>query len=241
MDEPQKKKTLHTKMGMWDFAQCDPKRCSGRRLVRLGLINEYKVNSKFHGIVLTPSASSVISPTDYETVKKKGLAVVDCSWARLEAVPFGRLGGIPRLLPFMVAANPVNYGRPFKLNCAEALIAGLSIVKREGDEQMQEDINTLANTFGYGQEFLDLNQDYFEAYSKCKSSAEVISTQTNIMNRVDSELESELESEEESELESEDESEDESEKESEESGNKKESECEKLQVLNDMFEKTTVE
>jgi pre-rRNA-processing protein TSR3 len=36
-----------------DFDQCDPRRCSGKKLSRLGLIHELKVGQKFRGVVLS--------------------------------------------------------------------------------------------------------------------------------------------------------------------------------------------
>jgi pre-rRNA-processing protein TSR3 len=161
---------------MWDFGQCDPKRCSGRRLARLGLIDEYKLSTRFRGIILSPAATCVLSPLDADIIKKYGLAVIDCSWAQLDKVPFGKLGsGVPRLLPFLVAANPVNYGRPWKLNCAEALIAALQIAGIDGDADI------LASAFGYGLAFLDLNAEYLSSYARCSGSADVLAVQSRFM------------------------------------------------------------
>ena len=74
-------------VAMWDFQHCDPRRCSGKKLARHGLIKEMRVNQKFRGIVLTPHATQVLSPADAPILREYGVAVVECSWARLDEIP----------------------------------------------------------------------------------------------------------------------------------------------------------
>ena len=73
---------------MWDLGQCDRKKCSGTKLVRHGVLRELTLGKPFPGLVLTPQGKSTVSPSDMETVLSKGIAVVDCSWHRIEEVPF---------------------------------------------------------------------------------------------------------------------------------------------------------
>ena len=44
-------------------------------------------------VVHRPKGKKPIAPCDEEIVASSGLAVVECSWARLEEVPFGKIKG----------------------------------------------------------------------------------------------------------------------------------------------------
>lgn len=40
-------------IGLQDFDHCDPKRCSGKKLARFGLVKGLKIGTRFRGVVLT--------------------------------------------------------------------------------------------------------------------------------------------------------------------------------------------
>ncbi|KAG0552363.1 hypothetical protein BDA96_01G502000 [Sorghum bicolor] len=161
-------------LAMWDFGQCDVKRCTGRKLSRFGLLKELRVTNGFGGVVLSPVGTQCVSKEDHPIVQRKGLAVVDCSWARLSDVPFVKLRcGAPRLLPWLVAANPVNYGRPCELSCVEALSAALIICGEEDTAHL------LLGKFKWGHAFLSLNRDLLKAYSQCENGSEIINVQNS--------------------------------------------------------------
>ena len=177
-----KERNFSVKLQMWDFGQCDSKRCTGRKLARTGFIRTMRIGQAFRGVVLSPYATRSVSPEDLDYVKTKGISVIDCSWARLNEIPQKKLrGGQHRLLPFMVAANPVNYGKPMKLTCVEAIGATLYIVG------LKEEARELLSVFDWGKEFLKINLDILERYSMTKNSADIVKTQNEwlIENGVD--------------------------------------------------------
>ncbi|KAJ7491989.1 DUF367 family protein [Mycena latifolia] len=175
-DEAEDEVKIEVPVAMWDFDHCDPRRCSGKKLSRLGLIKELKVGSRFRGIVVSPKGKQVISPSDREIILKGGLAVVECSWARLDDVPFGKIASPhERLLPYLLATNPTNYGKPWRLNCVEALAAAFYITGFDAYA------DKLLSGFGWGGSFWKVNRTFLERYKTCGTAEEVSAMQERIM------------------------------------------------------------
>jgi pre-rRNA-processing protein TSR3 len=70
-------------------------------------------------------------------------------------------------VPYLVAANPTNYGRPWRLNCVEALAACFYIC---GHDDWAEEV--LAS-FSYGDAFLEINGSLLKRYAACTTEEEV--------------------------------------------------------------------
>ncbi|GAA5906026.1 hypothetical protein JCM6882_003539 [Rhodosporidiobolus microsporus] len=159
-------------VAMWDFDHCDPRKCSGKKLSRLELMKELRVGQRFQGIVMSPKGTQVVCPADKDIVAAAGVAVVECSWARLDEIPFHKIKSPhERLLPYLVAANPVNYGKPYKLTCVEAIAAALYITGFDAQAEV------LLSKFSWGHSFWEVNGPIIERYRTCSTPESVIEMQ----------------------------------------------------------------
>ena len=74
-------------------------------------LKNLKLGQRFPGLVPTPVGVNCVSPLDREIIETSEIAVVDCSWA---SVAFNRMKSPqPRLLTFLIAANPSVEQRTF--------------------------------------------------------------------------------------------------------------------------------
>jgi pre-rRNA-processing protein TSR3 len=149
---------------------CDPRKCTVKKLEKAGFLKIFTKIAQIprNTLLLDPTAEQALSPADRFV---KSLTVLDCSWVVLDtgAVSSWR---IRRALPFLVAANPVNFGKPCTLSSVEALAAALYIM---GEKERAGEI--LAKV-SWGIRFLEVNREPLDLYAEAKDSTEVVKIQS---------------------------------------------------------------
>lgn len=160
-----------------------PRACTGRRLIRTGLVRELR-HPRSGGrapLLLDPHADRPISRSDVDRVRRTGLLGVDCSWNRLRD-----RGGYPteepwlanlierRRLPWLLAANPQHFGRPTELNTAEAFAAAAHILGRP-----QQSVRILQGLRGAGA-FFEINGEALRAYARGRDASEVLAAEVRL-------------------------------------------------------------
>jgi pre-rRNA-processing protein TSR3 len=151
----------------------DPAKCTARKLARFDLAELHESDrSTPPGLVLDPHAERALSPAD----EGSKIVALDCSWTSADESAFD-LAGTRRALPYLVAANPVNFGRPMRLTTAEALAAALAILGH------RERAAEVLGKFTWGETFLELNDEPLRRYADCADSGEVVAVQQEYLDR----------------------------------------------------------
>jgi pre-rRNA-processing protein TSR3 len=150
---------------------CDPKKCTMKKLERAGMVRIFTrlVHLPRSSLILDPTAEQALSPADRE--RTRSITALDCSWAVLDT-SIVKSWRFKRALPFLLAANPVNFGKPFKLTSLEAMAAALCIL---GEEVQAREI---LGKVSWGIRFIELNQEPLDAYAQAADSTEVIQIQS---------------------------------------------------------------
>jgi len=155
-------------MRLWVIhtGQCHPKKCTAKKLAKFHLVSLLygPPRSTSHAILLDPSAPAPLCRADDVTT----LVAVDCSWNQTERVFQSLRARSRRRLPYLIAANPINYGRPSELTTAEAFAAALYIL---GEQQRAR---TLLDKFKWGPAFLMLNAAPLNDYAAAETVAAVL-------------------------------------------------------------------
>ncbi len=155
-------------------AEDDPKKNTALRVARKGqarLVDDTRQVPK-QSVVLNPFAKKALSKEDLPAMRRSGLVALDCSWRHAEEAFPALQGSVKsRALPFLLAANPVNYAKASKLSTAEALAAALYIV---GEERQAK---RLLSSLPFHDQFWLLNEEPLKDYAACETSAEVVAAQ----------------------------------------------------------------
>lgn len=157
--------------------ECDRKKCTALKLARFGKAVLVRRGGAFPPgmISLDPFSRKMLSRADAPLAERKGLLALDCSWDRANERSFHsvfrRRRVEPRSLPYLLAANPVKFGQPFRLSTLEAFAAALFIIGKK--EQAEE----ILGIYTWGPRFAEVNREPLEAYASAADEAGVRSVQ----------------------------------------------------------------
>ena len=162
---------------LW-LAQDDPKKNTAVLASKRGDLTLHKNVRSLpkRGVILEPLCGKVFGPEDHEllTQRRGALVGLDCSWAHIETSVesvMKRTRLQPRMLPLLLAANPVNWGKPGRLSTAEALATVLYLVGR------RDQAADVLGAFRWGGRFFELNQEPLDAYASATSSQQLVDLQ----------------------------------------------------------------
>lgn len=147
-------------------------------MLRFDKVEQIRPSKIGKSIILSPFTDKALSPADKIIADNYGVTAIDGSWNQIMTIRRFFDRGNPRALPFLIAANPVNYGRPTKLTCAEALAAAVWIL---GDVELAYSI---LEPFRWGETFFEINFDRLQAYALCADSTEVIEVQATFLDEL---------------------------------------------------------
>src|SRR5579884_4067675 len=144
------------------FNEDDPYKCTAKKLRHFGLVS-FKARRNY-GLLLDPLATRLISKADTSLALKEGLVALDVSWKNVN----DRFNNIKwsqekrRSLPFLLSANPVNYGRPI----------------------IQSRAYELLNKFKWHEGFFMLNENYLNKYAASNCDEDIRLIQTEIVHSI---------------------------------------------------------
>jgi pre-rRNA-processing protein TSR3 len=166
--------------------QDDPKKCTARKLASrdLAILHFNTRRPPRRGFLLDPAAGIVLGPDDLPLIERGvSLVALDCSWKQLDESLVQVKKRSPRLegrtLPLVLAANPVSWGKPGRLSTVEALAMCLVLLDR--DDQARR----ILAPFGWGEQFLILNEEPLKAYKNAETRQEILDLQWEFFDRPD--------------------------------------------------------
>jgi rRNA small subunit aminocarboxypropyltransferase len=159
---------------IWHMGEDDPKKCTAKKLARFEMAELVPEARRLprDALLLDPEAGQAVCRGDGPLADAHGLAAVDCTWKKA-AVKFPEVPGRfhRRALPYLLAANPTAFGRPFMLSTVEAFAGALVIMGKRAQAE------AMLGKFGWGARFLELNAEPLAEYAKALTSRDVVAAQ----------------------------------------------------------------